>query len=204
MRTLSTVFFLLWTVGMTSAADIQKMAVTPEVTSVKMLSANQFVICDFCLTTSALTQIKTPVSAPAVAIRLTQSPMIVAKVEAPQQKAAREKSIEETRRLVVVNFRLGQYAVKGGEKAKIASAAGSLLAADKIRIKGYTCDLGSRAYNDRLAIKRAETVRRDLHSLGVADAKMEVSGEGLCCYASSERSKNRRVEVTEIRKKSAP
>ncbi len=204
MRTLSTVFFLLWTVGTTSAADIQKMAVTPEVTSVKTLSAYQFVICDSCLTPNALTQIKKPVSAPAAAIRLTQPPMIVAKVEALLQKTAPEKSIEETRRLVVVNFRLNQYAMKGGEKAKIASAASSLLAADRLRIKGYTCDLGSKVYNDRLAIKRAETVRRDLHSLGVADAKMEVSGEGLCCYASSQRSTNRRVEVTEIRKKSAP
>lgn len=71
--------------------------------------------------------------------------------------------------------------------------------AKHIELEGRTDDIGSKAYNDRLAQRRAEFVRLWLLNHGIA-AEMVVRAEGLCCYldtASTEtaRRNNRRVEV---------
>ena len=61
-------------------------------------------------------------------------------------------------------------------------------------LTGYTCDLGSQEVNDRLALKRAEAVRKELIPKGIQVE--EVIGKGKCCYASESREENRRVEIT--------
>jgi outer membrane protein OmpA-like peptidoglycan-associated protein len=71
--------------------------------------------------------------------------------------------------------------------------------AKHIELEGRTDDIGSKAYNDCLAQRRAEFVRSWLLNHGIA-AEMVVRAEGLCCYldtASTEtaRRNNRRVEV---------
>ena len=71
--------------------------------------------------------------------------------------------------------------------------------ATHIELEGRTDDIGSKAYNDRLALRRAEFIRSWFLNHGVA-AEMVVRAEGLCCYldtASTEtaRRNNRRVEV---------
>lgn len=68
-----------------------------------------------------------------------------------------------------------------------------------IELEGRTDDIGSKAYNDRLAQRRAEFVRTWLISHGIA-AEMVVRAEGLCCYLDTSptvtaRRNNRRVEV---------
>ncbi len=68
-----------------------------------------------------------------------------------------------------------------------------------IELEGRTDDIGSKAYNDRLARRRAEFVYSWLLKRGVV-AEMVVHAEGRCCYldtASTEtaRRNNRRVEV---------
>ena len=62
---------------------------------------------------------------------------------------------------------------------------------------GYTCDLGSKAHNDVLAIKRAEAVAAYLRKAGLH--AIWVAGTGKCCYATKDPGKrylNRRAEVT--------
>lgn len=68
-----------------------------------------------------------------------------------------------------------------------------------IELEGRTDDIGSKAYNDRLAQRRAEFVRSWLLGHGVA-SEMVVRSEGLCCYLDTSptetaRRNNRRVEV---------
>jgi outer membrane protein OmpA-like peptidoglycan-associated protein len=63
----------------------------------------------------------------------------------------------------------------------------------KLSVKGYTCEIGSKQYNDKLAVRRAKAVARVLEEEGIHLS--EVSGEGKCCYVSKELSKNRRSEV---------
>ncbi len=74
---------------------------------------------------------------------------------------------------------------------------------EKAKITGYTDNVGSAAYNKKLSLKRAESVRDYLVSLGVDASKLEVSGEGMsnpvADNATAEgRAKNRRVEVEVI------
>lgn len=71
--------------------------------------------------------------------------------------------------------------------------------AKHIKLEGRTDDIGSKAYNDRLARRRAEFVRSWLIKQGVA-AEVVVRAEGLCCYLDTSptetaRRNNRRVEV---------
>lgn len=95
------------------------------------------------------------------------------------------------------------------EFAKDSPSADGLLALDRlvsiaahakhIELEGRTDDIGSKAYNDRLALRRAEFIRSWFLNHGVA-AEMVVHAEGRCCYldtASTEtaRRNNRRVEV---------
>lgn len=62
-----------------------------------------------------------------------------------------------------------------------------------IVVNGYTCDIGSERYNDRLAQKRADAVASYLRHKGVDVEK--VTGEGKCCYISYSKKENRRAEV---------
>ena len=77
-----------------------------------------------------------------------------------------------------------------------ASESGS-----RITITGYTDKKGSRQYNNRLALQRAETITR---YLGLSK-KAIVLGKGKCCYLDESRDgKNRRGEIVierELRKK---
>ena len=76
----------------------------------------------------------------------------------------------------------------------------ALRSADKIKITGYTDSIGSDKYNEKLSLRRAETVRDYLVSLGADANKMEVSGMGKANPVADNktkegRAKNRRVEV---------
>jgi len=62
----------------------------------------------------------------------------------------------------------------------------------KVTISGYTDNKGSKRYNDRLALRRAESARRYL-GLG---KEAVVVGKGKCCYlVDPKNAKNRRVEL---------
>jgi outer membrane protein OmpA-like peptidoglycan-associated protein len=69
----------------------------------------------------------------------------------------------------------------------------------RIELYGRTDDIGGKAYNERLARRRAESVHSWLLDRGV-QAEILVRAEGLCCYldpapTEAARRSNRRVEV---------
>lgn len=85
-------------------------------------------------------------------------------------------------------------------KAYREDAKDELSRTDKIKITGYTDNIGSANYNVKLSQRRAETVRKYLVSLGVDAGKLEVKGEGMSNPVADNstkagRAKNRRVEV---------
>jgi hypothetical protein len=187
MRIITTFVFITTLASGAFGSDIARVTVSPAATAIKLVPANQFVVCDTCPATTHLTLLKTPVPAPMPAMRFTQlSPSTNVEIPKPQEVAEK---------LAVVYFRLNRDDLKGGEKTKLLSVVNKLKLADNLRVKGYTCDLGSKAYNNRLALRRAETVKRYLRSIGVTEARIEISGEGLCCYSSHNRANNRRVEI---------
>jgi outer membrane protein OmpA-like peptidoglycan-associated protein len=68
-----------------------------------------------------------------------------------------------------------------------------------ILVIGHTDDLGSQAFNDRLAKQRADAVAETIKRLGV-QGDIEIRSQGKCCYATTNRSeesraKNRRVDL---------
>ncbi len=69
----------------------------------------------------------------------------------------------------------------------------------RIEVIGRTDDIGTRAFNDRLARQRADTVRDWLVRQGIL-ASITVDAEGMCCYVDGSRTEvarrqNRRVEI---------
>lgn len=69
----------------------------------------------------------------------------------------------------------------------------------RIEVIGRTDDIGSKAFNDRLARQRADTVRDWLVRQGIL-ASITVDAEGMCCYVDGSRTEvarrqNRRVEI---------
>jgi outer membrane protein OmpA-like peptidoglycan-associated protein len=101
---------------------------------------------------------------------------------------------------ITVLFRLQSSALSRAEKARLSSFIKSLdseTRAGNLFVTGYTCDLGNEAYNDVLAIERAEAVERYLRKSGLY--ALWLTGRGKCCYATEDPGKrylNRRVEVT--------
>jgi outer membrane protein OmpA-like peptidoglycan-associated protein len=67
-------------------------------------------------------------------------------------------------------------------------------------VDGHTDSVGSKAYNDRLSMRRAQTVRNYLQSHGLHAGQYEVHGYGFSKPVASNstaegRAKNRRVEI---------
>ncbi|HKZ17342.1 MAG TPA: OmpA family protein [Geobacteraceae bacterium] len=64
-------------------------------------------------------------------------------------------------------------------------------------ISGYTCAAGDEGYNNRLALRRAQSVYLGLMSLGVDSQHIKMGGKGKCCYADTDEKsgKNRRAEI---------
>ncbi len=92
-----------------------------------------------------------------------------------------------------VLFDFDSAILKDSEKTKLLVSLYSLKKAKTISVKGYTCDKGSKEYNDGLALRRALAVARFLEDQGIKPS--EVTGEGKCCYVSNDNSKNRRTEI---------
>lgn len=66
-----------------------------------------------------------------------------------------------------------------------------------VRVVGFTCNLGSKAHNARLALRRAEAVAEILGEEGFKI--VEIAGEGKCCYVPGERRHSRRAEISVLR-----
>ena len=103
----------------------------------------------------------------------------------------------------IVYFDYDSYAVKPDDQTVIDANA-RYLKADKVRravVEGHTDDRGGREYNLALGQKRAESVRRALGLLGVADAQLEAVSFGKEKPAvqggdETAMAKNRRAEIS--------
>jgi outer membrane protein OmpA-like peptidoglycan-associated protein len=168
-----------------------------------------FVICDdACVAESPLAPAP---RFPALSIRVSQDLPVSPGKEATQKEpnvGISESSLKKNTyngehaadARITVLFGLDSSALSDAEKAKLSSFVKSLGAetrAGNLFVTGYTCDLGTKAHNDALAMKRAETVETYLRKAGLH--AMWVTGTGKCCYATKDQGKrylNRRAEVT--------
>lgn len=114
---------------------------------------------------------------------------------------------QETARGLVVNlsdvlFATGRYNLKQDAQLKLARVSGILLAHPdlKVQVEGYTDNVGSEGYNQKLSEQRADTVQQFVVSQGVAAGNVSAVGYGLTNPVAANttaagRAQNRRVEM---------
>lgn len=101
-----------------------------------------------------------------------------------------------------VNFDFNSSEIRSDSRPVLEQAA-TLLSEHpevRVRIEGFTDDIGSEAYNQALSVRRAEAVYRYLVNLGVAPERLTVHGFGESRPIASNltdegRAQNRRVEL---------
>lgn len=158
-------------------------------------SDHEYVICNEPPRSPLVPELKPP----PLAIRFGQNTTPAeSSAEAAPMESLTGRSPAAYRLEKIIHFRFASAKVDG---ALAIDTLARVLKADPlvlgIRVKGFTCDLGPKGYNDRLAMKRALAVAS---LLGKAGVKIEdVSGEGKCCYVPGARRLSRRVEISVMR-----
>jgi len=135
---------------------------------------------------------------------------------AQQEQQARERLKEQLNQVLqtrdsarglIVNmsdvlFGFNQYTLKPEAREKLAKVSGILLAYPdlKLQVEGYTDNIGSDAYNQKLSTERADSVRDYLVSQNVAPASVTAAGYGKSNPVAdnstgSGRAENRRVQL---------
>ena len=114
---------------------------------------------------------------------------------------------QETARGLIVNlsdvlFDFNKYTLKPDAREKLAKVSGILLAYPdlKIQVEGYTDNVGTEAYNQKLSEQRAGAVRDYLVSQGVGANNVTSTGYGVASpvapnTTAAGRAKNRRVQL---------
>lgn len=114
---------------------------------------------------------------------------------------------QESARGLIVNmsdvlFDFNKYTLKPEAREKLAKVSGILLAYPdlKLQVEGYTDNVGSDEYNQKLSQERAEAVRDYLVSQSVKEANITAQGYGKSDpiadnSTSAGRAKNRRVQL---------
>jgi outer membrane protein OmpA-like peptidoglycan-associated protein len=101
-----------------------------------------------------------------------------------------------------VLFDFGKYTLKPEAREKLAKVSGILLAYPnlKLQVEGYTDNIGSDDYNQKLSEERADAVRDYLVSQSVSDANISAAGYGKSNpiadnSTNAGRAQNRRVQM---------
>ncbi len=155
-----------------------------------------FVICDD--TCAAGPPLEPAPRFPALSVRVSQDPAANISNETAQKapvsgnnetatRADRSNGQQDPNARIAVLFSLDSSALSDAEKTRLSSLVKSLDAKAKggiLFVTGYTCDLGSKAHNDVLAMKRAEAVEGYLRKAGLH--AIWVAGMGKCCYATKD------------------
>lgn len=181
-----------------SAADIYQLAFPKNAAVITLPAGNQYALCDICPPLTLMNENTVEQRQPTkMALRFSEKPAIFPKTDLP---VSGNEDRHESGPLLTVNFDLNSAQIKGGEIQKIQGAVPSLRTKAPLKISGFTCDLGSKAHNDRLALQRAQTVRSILLRSGLRkDDIASVEGKGKCCFADTAPARhfvNRRVEIT--------
>lgn len=181
-----------------SAADIYQLTLPKNAAVITVPAGNQYALCDICPPLTLMNENTVEQRQPTkMALRFSEKPDIFPKTDLP---VSGNEDRHESGPLLTVNFDLNSAQIKGGEIQKIQGAVPSLRTKAPLKISGFTCDLGSKAHNDRLALQRAQTVRSILLRSGLRkDDIASVEGKGKCCFADTAPARhfvNRRVEIT--------
>ena len=187
---------LLWSMQGHAATVLQKSYAYRYESARDIADERQFVICD--------NRPRTPLvpahSPPPIALRFGTDPAKT--LESPKETQVAEASpplpvpkitLEKT-----IHFAFDSSKVRDRQSVTLlARSLKSDPALIGVRVVGFTCDLGSKTHNDRLALRRVEAVAEILGEEGFK--VVEIGGEGKCCYVPGERRHSRRAEISVLR-----
>jgi OOP family OmpA-OmpF porin len=121
---------------------------------------------------------------------------------APAPKAAPKPVVEKVTMAAETNFDFDKSVLKPEGKAKLDDLVGKLKAVnlEVIIAIGHTDSIGSNAYNQKLSVRRANSVKAYLVSKGIEANRIYTEGKGetqpIADNRTKEgRAKNRRVEI---------
>lgn len=117
----------------------------------------------------------------------------------PQVPAKPQPAAAVDRKPAVVHFEFARATPTEAGGSELEEALAQLRQHETIRIVGHTDDIGTAAFNARLALRRAEFVATWLKRRGVTNP-MEIEAHGKCCYVAANdsdkgRAANRRAEI---------
>ncbi|MCW5632765.1 MAG: OmpA family protein [Rubrivivax sp.] len=138
---------------------------------------------------------------PAAAGAALPPPSVVSAVAPPLASRAITAAPKRGVQRAVITFELAKPSLTAEASARLEALRPLLKRAQRIKVTGFTDDLGAQAYNDELAHARARTTLIRLRELiGENDAQLSAGGRGLCCYvvantSGANRARNRRAEL---------
>lgn len=140
-----------------------------------------------------------PAPQPQAQPEVTPAPKPEAAKPAPKPVAQKVSLATDT------HFDFDRSALRPEGKARLDDLAGKIggINLEVVIAVGHTCSIGSDAYNQKLSVRRAESVKRYLVSKGIEANRVYTEGKGEKQPAYSNktregRQKNRRVEIEVI------
>tara|TARA_B100000524_G_scaffold345970_1_gene245403 strand:- start:205 stop:687 length:483 start_codon:yes stop_codon:yes gene_type:complete len=117
-------------------------------------------------------------------------------------------SSEDSQYQKVYRYGFDESVLNDGAKKSLTELADSLLVspAQRVKVEGHTCEMGSREYNIALGWRRANSVKNFLISQGVLASQIEVISYGQekpvdLGHSEKSRHKNRRAQIKFIHEK---
>jgi len=121
------------------------------------------------------------------------------KIENKSGNIITSASAGQAKILFTAHFAFGTARLSAADKHALSDNV-STLKHRSLHVAGYTDNAGPQDFNDWLALRRAQSVKAYLITLGLDPETIEVEGHGKCCYlqdndSPSDRTANRRAEI---------
>ncbi|MDD2736469.1 MAG: OmpA family protein [Desulfuromonadaceae bacterium] len=175
------------------ATDIRQRAYSYTYEAAMAKEEEQFVVCSNCPDN----QLSMVPVAPKLALRLTASEKQALPPRHEEREALSKKSEtgQTPVRTKTVLFDFDSAQLSRYESNRLIELLKGLPTTSTFDLKGYTCLIGTNAYNEKLSIRRAEHVAEILKANRLNVGTVE--GRGTCCPVSNNKQLNRRVDIVE-------
>jgi len=176
----------------------------------KDLAKDAFVICDDCPTRSGPKVSFLQAARNLLSIRMSSEPppLIRQMAKAPEEtkpmpevivqpkevQCPKETTIIQTKVVGMVLFSLGESDLDKDNRRMLDSIADRVAPGSSVSVFGYTCDIGSDSYDDRLSQERADMVAAYLKNKGLKVDKIQGRGK-TNPLSPIHRELNRRAEI---------